>query len=142
MQATASGRTSVESVSGLIERVTFHNEETGFAVLKIKATGCRDLVTVVGALASVSPGEWLNAEGRWVQDREFGLQLRAEMLTSTAPTTLEGIEKYLGSGMVKGIGPVYAKKLVEKFGEKIFDTIELESGRLEEWRASAQRGGR
>jgi exodeoxyribonuclease V alpha subunit len=120
-----------ESLSGLIERVTFHNEDTGFAVLKVKAKGHRDLVTVVGSLASVSPGEWVTAEGRWVQDREFGQQFRAEMLTSTAPTTAEGIEKYLGSGMVKGIGPVYAKKLVERFGETMFDVIETESARLE-----------
>src|SRR6516162_2311064 len=110
-----------ESLSGLIERVTFHNEENGWAVLKVKAKGHRDLVTVVGSLATVSAGEWVTAEGRWVQDREFGLQFKAEMLNSTAPTTKEGIEKYLGSGMVKGIGPVYAKKLVAKFGEKIFD---------------------
>ena len=113
-----------ESLSGLIERVTFFNEENGYAVLKVKAKGHRDLVTVVGSLPSVSAGEWVTAEGRWVQDREFGLQFRADMLNSTAPTTKEGIEKYLGSGMVKGIGPVYAKKLVEKFGEKIFDIIE------------------
>ena len=93
-------------------------------MLKVKAKGHRDQVTVVGSLPSVSAGEWVTAEGRWVQDREFGLQFRAEMLNSTAPTTKEGIEKYLGSGMVKGIGPVYAKKLVEKFGEKIFDIIE------------------
>ena len=123
---------AVESLSGLIERVTFHNDENGFAVLQVKAKGHRDLVTVVGSLASVSAGEWVTAEGRWVQDREFGLQFRAEMLYSTAPTTREGIEKYLGSGMVKGIGPVYAKKLVEKFGEKIFDIIEQESARLED----------
>ena len=101
-------------------------------MLKVKAKGHRDLVSVVGSLASVSAGEWVTAEGRWVQDREFGLQFRAEMLNSTAPTTKEGIEKYLGSGMVKGIGPVYAKKLVEKFGERIFDVIEQESGRLED----------
>ena len=121
-----------ESLSGLIERVTFFNEENGLAVLKVKAKGHRDLVTVVGSLPSVSAGEWVTAEGRWVQDREFGLQFRADMLNSTAPTTKEGIEKYLGSGMVKGIGPVYAKKLVDKFGEKIFDIIEQESARLEE----------
>ena len=121
-----------ESLAGLIERVTFHNEDTGFAVLKVKARGHRDLVTVVGTLASVSPGEWLNAEGRWVQDREFGQQFRAEILTSSAPTTREGIEKYLGSGMVKGIGPVYARKLVERFGEAIFDVIDKESARLEQ----------
>jgi exodeoxyribonuclease V alpha subunit len=121
-----------ESLSGLIERVTFQNEENGWVVLKVKAKGHRDPVTVVGSLASVGAGEWLTAQGRWVQDREFGLQFRAEMLASTAPTTKEGIEKYLGSGMVKGIGPIYAKKLVENFGEKIFDIIEKESARLEE----------
>jgi exodeoxyribonuclease V alpha subunit len=121
-----------ESLSGLIERVTFHNEESGFGVLKVKAKGHRDLVTVVGSLPSANAGEWVTAEGHWVQDREFGLQFRADILNSTAPTTREGIEKYLGSGMVKGIGPVYAKKLVEKFGEQIFDIIEQESGRLED----------
>ena len=121
-----------ETLSGLIERVTFFNEETGFAVLKVKAKGHRDLVAVVGSLASVSPGEWINAQGRWIQDREFGQQFKAEMLTSTAPTTIEGIEKYLGSGMVKGIGPVYAKKLVERFGAKIFEAIETQSGYLED----------
>src|ERR1035438_6284968 len=121
-----------ESFSGLIERVTFFNEENGFAVLKVKAKGRRDQVTVVGSLPSVSAGEWVTAEGRWVQDREFGLQFRAEMLNSTAPTTKEGIEKYLGCGMVKGIGPVYAKKLVAKFGEHIFEVIETASARLEE----------
>jgi exodeoxyribonuclease V alpha subunit len=120
-----------ESLSGLIERVTFFNEENGFAVLKVKARGMRDLVTVIGSLASVSPGEWLTAQGHWIQDREFGRQFRADLLNSTAPTTREGIEKYLGSGMVKGIGPVYAKKLVHKFGEQIFDIIEKESARLE-----------
>jgi exodeoxyribonuclease V alpha subunit len=121
-----------ESLSGLIERVTFFNEENGWAVLKVKAKGHRDQVTVLGSLPSVSAGEWVTAEGRWVQDREFGQQFRAEMLNSTAPTTKEGIEKYLGSGMVKGIGPVYAKKLVAKFGEQIFEIIETASARLEE----------
>src|ERR1019366_3998852 len=94
-----------ESLSGLIERVTFFNEENGWAVLKVKDKGHRDQVTVLGSLPSVSVGEWVTAEGRWVQDREFGQQFRAEMLNSTAPTTKGGIEKYLGSGMVKGIGP-------------------------------------
>ncbi|HXP60963.1 MAG TPA: ATP-dependent RecD-like DNA helicase, partial [Dongiaceae bacterium] len=103
-----------DSLSGLIERVTFFNEENGFAVLKVKAQGHRDEVTVVGSLASVNAGEWLTAQGRWVQDREFGLQFRAELLRSSAPTTREGLEKYLGSGLVKGIGPVSGKRLVEK----------------------------
>ena len=83
-----------ESLSGLIERVTFFNEESGRAVLKVKAKGHRDQVTVIGSNPSVSVGEWVTAEGRWIQDREFGLQFKAEMLNSTAPTTKEGIEKY------------------------------------------------
>jgi exodeoxyribonuclease V alpha subunit len=121
-----------ESLSGLVERVTFFNQENGFAVLKVKVRGKREPVTVVGPVPAVNAGEWLTAEGRWVQDREFGLQFRAELLKSAAPTTREGIEKYLASGLVKGIGPVYAEKLVAKFGETIFDIIENYSARLEE----------
>jgi exodeoxyribonuclease V alpha subunit len=123
---------SPESLTGLIERVTFFNAENGFAVMKVKARGHRELVTVVGALPAVNAGEWLTAEGRWVQDAQFGPQFRADLLRSTPPTTREGIEKYLASGMVKGIGPTYASKLVAKFGEKIFDIIDNYSGRLEE----------
>ncbi len=121
-----------ESLSGLIERVTFFNEETGFAVLRVRVKGHREEVTVVGSLPAANPGEWLTAEGRWVQDREFGRQFRAQMLASSAPSTREGIEKYLGSGLIKGIGPVYARKLVAQFGEKIFDIIENYSARLQE----------
>ncbi len=122
----------VESLSGLIERVTFFNEENGFAVLRVKVKGHRDLVTVVGSLPAVSAGEWLTAEGRWIRDREHGPQFKAELLKSSPPTTREGIEKYLGSGMVKGIGPVYARKLVERFGDQIFEVIDQYSARLEE----------
>ena len=68
--------------------MTFFNDDTGFAVIKAKVKGHRDLVTVVGSLPSVSPGEWLTAQGRWIQDKEFGLQFRAEMLTSTPPNRI------------------------------------------------------
>jgi exodeoxyribonuclease V alpha subunit len=115
----------------LIERVTFHNEETGFAVLRVKVKGRRELATVVGSLASVSAGEWITAQGRWVRDSEHGLQLNATFLECTPPTSREGIEKYLGSGMIKGIGPVYAKKMVEKFGEEVLTIIEQSSAMLE-----------
>ena len=114
---TREPKRTIESVSGLIERVTFFSEESGFAVLKVKVKGRRDLVTVIGNLPSVSPGEWLTAEGHWVQNREHGFELRAQKLSAVPPNTREGIVKYLGSGMVKGIGPVYAKKLVAAFGE-------------------------
>lgn len=135
-RSTAIPSASSDSVSGLIERVTFHSEDTGFCVLRIKRDGERrgssELVTVVGTMASVSPGEWLVAEGVWVRDKEHGLQLKATLLKATPPTSLEGIEKYLGSGMIKGIGPHFAKKLVAKFGEGIFDVIEHESKKLEQ----------
>ena len=115
-----------------MERVTFHSEETGFAVLRVKVQGKRDLVTVVGSLPDVNAGEWITAQGAWVQDRNHGLQLRAEFLKTSPPTSREGIEKYLGSGLIKGIGPVYAKKLVAKFHEEIFTIIDQFSARLEE----------
>jgi len=89
LQVDANGRAKAkhaESLSGLIERVTYFKEDTCWAVLQVKVKGHRDLVAVVGSLASVSAGEWVTAEGRWVQDREFGLQFRAELLNSTAPT--------------------------------------------------------
>src|SRR5271169_3503643 len=121
-----------EVLAGLVERVTFHNAENGFCVLRTKARGHRDLVTVVGQAASISAGEWITASGEWVNDRAHGQQFRARFLKTSAPTSIEGIEKYLGSGMIRGIGPAYAKKLVRAFGEKVFDTIEAEPARLRE----------
>ena len=121
-----------ETLAGLVERVTFHNAENGFCVLRVKARGQRDLVTVVGHAAQISAGEWVSATGVWINDRQHGLQFKADYLKATQPTTLEGIEKYLGSGMIRGVGPVYAKKLVRAFGERVFDLIEQEPGRLRE----------
>jgi exodeoxyribonuclease V alpha subunit len=99
-------------------------------VLRVKVRGQRDLVTVVGAAASISAGEFVQASGAWVNDRTHGLQFKATYLRAAPPTTLEGIQKYLASGMIKGIGPVYAKKLVEAFGEAVFDTVEQSPERL------------
>ena len=129
---TPGGPAHADGLSGLVERVTFHNEDTGFAVLKVKVKGRRELVSVVGVVAAVSPGEWITAEGRWETDREHGTQLRATDIRCQAPNSLEGIKKYLGSGLIRGVGPVYADKLVAKFGEKIFDVIENASARLQE----------
>ena len=121
-----------EVLAGLVERVTFHNTENGFSVLRAKARGHRDLVTVVGHAATISAGEWITASGEWINDRTHGQQFKARFLKTSAPTSIDGIEKYLGSGMIRGIGPVYAKKLVRAFGEKVFDTIEAEPERLRE----------
>jgi exodeoxyribonuclease V alpha subunit len=109
-----------EALAGLVERVTFHSPESGFCVLRVKVRGQRDLVTVVGAAASIGAGEFIQASGSWVNDRTHGLQFKAAFLRATPPTTREGIERYLGSGMIKGIGPIYAKKLVAAFGEAVF----------------------
>ena len=115
-----------EVLAGLVERVTFHNEENGFCVLRVKARGQRDLITVLGHAAVISAGEFVQASGAWQNDRTHGVQFRASFLKVTAPTTVEGIEKYLGSGMIRGIGPVYAMKLVRAFGEDVFEIIEQE----------------
>ncbi|RYH07382.1 ATP-dependent RecD-like DNA helicase, partial [Tropicimonas sp. IMCC6043] len=94
-----------EVLSGLVERVTFHSSESGFCVLRVKARGHRDLETVVGHAAMISAGEWVTAAGEWVNDRTHGQQFRARFLKTAAPASVDGIEKYLGSGMIRGIGP-------------------------------------
>jgi exodeoxyribonuclease V alpha subunit len=121
-----------EVLAGLVERVTYQNAENGFCVIRVKARGHRDLVTVVGHAAVISAGEWITASGDWANDRTHGQQFKARFLKTSAPTSLEGIEKYLASGMIRGIGPVYAKKLLRAFGDKVFDVIEAESDRLRE----------
>ena len=121
-----------EVLAGSIERVTFHSAESGFCVLRIKARGHRDLVTVVGHAAEISAGEWVTVSGTWVNSREHGQQFKASFLKASAPTTAEGIEKYLGSGMIRGIGPIYASKLVGTFGAEVFDVIEQAPERLRE----------
>lgn len=121
---------ALERISGAVDRVTFHSEESGFCVLRVKVRGHRDLVTVIGSAASVSAGEYIESVGNWVNDRTHGMQFKAHKLSVVLPSTLEGIEKYLGSGMVKGIGPHFAKRLVGAFGETVFDVIEQTPERL------------
>ena len=121
-----------EVLAGLIERVTFHNVENGFCVLRTKARGHRDLITVVGHAATISAGEWVTASGEWVNDRTHGQQFRARYLRTSVPTSRAGIMKYLSSGMIRGIGPVYARKLIEAFGEQVLDVIEANPDRLQD----------
>jgi exodeoxyribonuclease V alpha subunit len=120
----------MEQLQGAVERVTFHSEATGFCVLRTKVKGHRDVVTVIGSSPSITAGEYIECRGIWINDRKHGLQFKADYLKAVQPTTLEGIEKYLGSGMVKGIGPHFAKKLVGAFGESVFDVIEETPERL------------
>lgn len=129
---TRSAENKTEVLAGLVERVTFHNPETGFCVLRVKARGHRDLVATIGHAAMISAGEWITASGIWINDRTHGLQFKAHFLKTSAPSTLDGIEKYLGSGMIRGIGPIYAKRMVKMFGKDVFDIIEAAPGRLRE----------
>ncbi len=120
------------AISGIVERITFHNPDNGFSVLRIKAAGRRELLTVVGHAASISTGEEVQAVGEWTNDLVHGLQFRASSIRTSPPTSLDGITRYLGSGLIKGIGPQFAKRLVEAFGASVFDIVERHPGRLRE----------
>jgi exodeoxyribonuclease V alpha subunit len=129
----------VETLTGLIERVTFHNAENGFAVLRVQANGRPGLVTLVGHLASPMAGEYIEASGVWLNDRDHGLQFKAEELRTTPPHTAAGIEKYLASGLVKGIGPHFARKIVDVFGERTLAVIDESPSFLQEVRGIGPR---
>jgi exodeoxyribonuclease V alpha subunit len=92
-----------EVLAGLVERVTHHNVENGFCVLRAKVRGHRDVVTVVGHAAAIAAGEWSTVSGCWVNDHTHGQQFKARFLRTSPPTTADGIEKYLSSGMIRGV---------------------------------------
>ncbi|MFQ5502212.1 MAG: ATP-dependent RecD-like DNA helicase [Phycisphaerae bacterium] len=123
---------SPERLTGSIERVTFHNSDNGFAVLKVAIGNHPALTTVVGHLASAITGEFIEATGRWVVNKEHGRQFKAEVVRTTHPATPEGIERYLASGLIKGIGPVFAAKQVGAFGTQVFEIVENTPDRLSE----------
>jgi exodeoxyribonuclease V alpha subunit len=123
---------SSEKIQGQIERITFQNEENGFTVAKMKLQGKKDLVTITGNLPGVNAGEVLDLWGEWDNHPKFGNQFKIARFKSVLPATTVGIEKYLGSGLIKGIGPVMAKRLVNKFGEETLEIIDNEPERLTE----------
>jgi exodeoxyribonuclease V alpha subunit len=118
------------TVEGVIEKVAFHNTENGFSVLRVKVKEPSALITVVGQMNIVHPGENITIRGEWEHSKDYGNQLRATSVLLTQPNTLEGIEKYLASGRLKGIGPQLAKKLVRAFGDKVFDVIDKNPDQL------------
>jgi exodeoxyribonuclease V alpha subunit len=132
-----------DQISGSVERITFYNEENGYTVLRLKpdsrgmlrfkyAAGREALITVVGNLPELNLGEWLKLTGKWVNHPRHGRQFQAEFCEQAQPATVEGIKRYLGSGLIRGIGPVMAERIVDKFGDQALDVIELEPGRLRE----------
>ncbi len=120
----------IDKLTGLVERITFHNPENGYSVIKISVSGTRDLITVIGNIAALSVGEHIESDGVWIQNKQYGKQFKADTIRTVAPNSIEGIEKYLSSGLIKGIGPVYARKLMNAFGADIFNVIENEPYRL------------
>jgi exodeoxyribonuclease V alpha subunit len=122
----------METLQGTIERVTFYNPDTGHSVLRVHARGKRGVVTLVGKALGVTAGELVQAAGSWVFDPQYGEQFRAEEITLLPPSSAEGIEKYLASGLVKGIGPKYARKIVEVFRERTLQVIDESPSFLKE----------
>ncbi len=111
-------------IEGLLERITYNSEETGYTIGKLKVKGYNDLVVFTGNLLSVTPGEFLRLKGRWFTHPKYGIQFKVDSYVSLIPATAKGIEKYLSSHLIKGIGPVMAKKIVARFGVKTLDVIE------------------
>ena len=116
----------------VVERITYQNPENGYSVLKVRVKGYSDLVTLVGNLLEVPVGSVLLCRGEWKVDKRYGSQFVAATWEETMPATVYGIEKYLGSGLVKGIGPRFARAIVQRFGTETIDIIETEIERLYE----------
>jgi exodeoxyribonuclease V alpha subunit len=119
-------------LQGQIERVTYANEETGYTIARVKIQGQRDLITVVGNLLAANPGEIIRMQGEWTTHAKYGEQFRIVRCKTVVPATVHGIQKYLGSGLIKGIGPVMARRIVQRFGKETLDVIEREIDRLTE----------
>jgi len=119
-------------IHGLLEKISYHNEENDFMVAKLRERDKRELTTIVGNLSGINPGESLKLTGNWVHNKKFGEQFQVEMFEVTVPATLLGIQKYLASGLIKGIGPIMSERIVEKFGLDTLDVIEKKPERLSE----------
>jgi exodeoxyribonuclease V alpha subunit len=121
-----------DQLHGAVERVTYYNEETGYSVIRLDVAGQPGLVTVVGNLPEVNPGESLRLGGVWTTHQQYGRQFKAEWCEQILPATVEGIKKYLGSGLVKGVGPVTAARIVQRFGADTLRVLDEEPRRLRE----------
>ncbi len=120
------------TIYGSLERITYYNEENDFLVAKLQEKEKRELTTIVGNLSGINAGESLKLVGRWVQNRKFGEQFQVESYEITVPATVHGIKKYLGSGLIKGIGPIMAERIVKAFALETLDIIEKTPDRLSE----------
>jgi exodeoxyribonuclease V alpha subunit len=121
-----------ETIQGVVERLTFHSPESGYSVARLKVSGDQDLTTIVGSFPNIQPGQTLKLVGFWRDHPKFGPQFSVTQYQETKPATITGIEKYLGSGLIKGVGPVTARRIVAHFGLETLDIIETQIDRLVE----------
>ena len=121
-----------DTLRGIIERITYHNEENGYTVAQLTPDGASYTVPVIGNMLGLNVGESVLLTGAWVAHAQYGRQFKADQVRTVLPATIAGLEKYLGSGLIKGIGPVTAKRIVRKFGLETLRIIEEEPGRLHE----------
>ncbi|NKB68792.1 MAG: ATP-dependent RecD-like DNA helicase [Candidatus Latescibacteria bacterium] len=121
-----------ETFKGYIDRITYHNPENGYTIARLVPEGRKQKITVVGLLADLKEGESLELQGAWMEHPQYGRQLKIEDYRQVYPSTLEGIQKYLGSGLIKGVGPMSARRIVEHFGEETLEVIDSNPQRLEE----------
>jgi exodeoxyribonuclease V alpha subunit len=123
-----------DTLTGSVERITYYNDETNYCVLRLRPDqlllGRDDLVTVVGAMPELQPGENVRLQGEWTNHPRHGRQFRAEVVTQVRPASVEAIKRYLGSGLIKGVGPVTAKRIVEFFGAETLDVLDRTPGRV------------
>ena len=133
-----SGET-LRTLLGSVERITYHNEQNGYTVLRLAVAGLTTAVTVTGNFSSVSPGETVELQGLWTSHPQYGDQFKAVQYSVKRPATLAGIQKYLGSGLIKGIGPVTARRIVDHFGTETLEVIEESIERLSEVRGIAEK---
>src|SRR5438132_5727988 len=120
------------TLDAVLERITYANEETGYTVARVLPArgGGGDLLTVVGSLLGVQPGESLRLQGLWKSHPQYGRQFEVRSFTTVLPATIQGIRRYLGSGLIKGIGPKMAERIVARFGEQTLSMIEEAPERL------------
>ncbi len=123
-----------DTLTGSVERITYYNDETNYCVLRLRPhqlmLGRDELITVVGTMPELQPGESVRLQGEWTNHPRHGRQFRAEIVTQVRPATVEAIQRYLGSGLIKGVGPVTAKRIVDFFGTETLDMLDRTPNRV------------
>ncbi len=128
-----------ESITGVVERLTYYSQESGYTIARLQRPGAKELTTITGSFANIQAGQTLQLTGFWREHPQYGPQFQVISYKETKPATITGIEKYLGSGLIKGVGPVTAKRIVAHFGTETLEIIETQIERLSEVQGIAKK---